>query len=157
MDNIQDRMKWYNDTFNQEECVVEKFDFVDLYQKILERFENKDIDFFLSQLKKECKCEDLTNCDCDTEDSFGVISKNIEVHSNCKTTLDINTNSKIKHQCRLFYLTKEDEEFPLIDIYKHHIIIHMNNKKIKFSNEDRVKVKGNKLHASFNYMSFDFL
>lgn len=155
--DIQNRMKWYNDTFKPEDCVQEKFDFSDLYEKILEIFDNKSNDFFMSFLKKECKCKDLKECECDSEEYEEVTRKIIDLHSNCKVSLDIEIRTKIKSQCRIFYLTKEDEEFPLFDIYKKYIIIYMGDKKIKFTNEDKLKRVGNTLHVRFDYMSFNFL
>ena len=89
-----------------------------LYQKILERFEDKSNDFFMSFLKKECKCKDLTECECDSEESEGILAKEMNIHSNCKASLDISIRTKVKSQCRIFYLTKEDEEIPMFDIYK---------------------------------------
>ena len=157
MIDIQNRMEWYSDTFKPENSVLEKFDFIDLYQKILQSFENKSNDFFMSFLKKECKCEDLKECECDSEESEDILTKEMDVHSNCKSSLDISIRTKIKSQCRIFYLTKEDEEIPIFDIYKKHIIIYMDDKKIKFKNENKLKIMNNNLHVRFDYMSFNIL
>ena len=157
MTNIQDRMKWYNDTFKPEECVQEKFDFTDLYRNILERFENKSNDFFMSFLKKECKCKDLEECECDSEEYERITNKQMNIHSNCKASFEFEIEKKIKSQFRVFYLTQEDEEIPLLDIYKKHIIIYMDDKKIKFTNEDKLKIRKNNSYVKFDYMSFNHL
>jgi len=157
MTDIQDRMKWYNKAFNTDNCILERFDFTELYLKILKSLEEETNDFFMSFLKKECKCDNLMKCDCDSEDYIDISNQIIDIHSNCKASLDINTSSKMKSQCRIFYLTKEDEEIRLFDIYKKHIIIYMDNKKIKFTSENKMKIKNNNLHIRFDYMSFSFL
>jgi len=153
MDDIQKRMEWYSSTYDIEKCKQETFNFQDLYIKLLEQIENKNNDFFISYLKKECKCKSLDNCNCDTEESFDVSSVKIDLHSNCKSSININIKKKIKSNCRLFFLTKEDKEFRFIDIYKKYIVIYNGDKQIKFTNEN-LHFYDSTLYIRYDYMSF---
>lgn len=148
---IEKRMQWYMKVYHVKKLEINDFSYEKLYEKMLNKI--KKYEFFVSKLKKKCKCEKNDICDCDTE-NYDKIKLSIIIHSNCNTSFEIKMNNKIGKNIRIFYLTEEDEEIKFCDIYKNDILIFEEDKKIKYKLDKNV-ISNSAINLYFNYMNFE--
>lgn len=156
MNDIQNRLEYYADTYDIEKCKKENFDYLELYSDLLKYIENSDNDFFISKLKKICDCENITECDCDSDNSLE-IDVVTDIHSNCKASLGLTIKEdKIinKKDIRMFYLSKDDEENIIFDINKKSISFFKKNKKYITFDIDKMTIMNNTISIFFDYMTF---
>ena len=153
-EDIQKRMEWYNKTFLNKEITLYNIDYPTIYKNILKLYEDKSNKFYISNLTQECKCSNLSECECDSELYINLINKSIEINSNCSSLMNFITEKNLKTKTfRIFYITKDDNEFPLFDIYKKHMNIYVHKKRINFFIKDMKKYNKKNIIINIDYTS----
>jgi hypothetical protein len=156
INEFEERMKVYTDTFNVSDAKSETFNFSTLFCNITALLESKDLIFCMSKLLNKCECGILDECNCDSENYIEVNSIKFNMYSNCLSSLSIECPSKIiKNDYCLFYIDSEYNEHKFMYIYKDTIVISYLLDRVVFDISD-FNIREKNITIIFNYMSFCF-
>lgn len=103
--------------------------------------------------KNECTCVQKNECICDDDNYEAILSASIEVMSNCKTLLCITLYNepkllRTKKTWRIFSLTEEDEEIPILDLKQGELSV-INGPTYSMTNRRK---RDRSITVSFNYL-----
>lgn len=154
----------YMDLYHNEESHDQTIEFnpVEYLEKINRIFEEQTL--YMCFRKKLCKCNDPSECDCDSDFYFQVSSIKFNVCLNCQAQIQIEFSLSLKLNfkhwpvLRFFKFDKSDEETPFLDIDTAKKTIRcFNSPGVCFEFTDKFCVNEKSCELQFDYMNFELL
>ena len=144
--------------------------------KILSTFADKlkGKELFICHRRRTCRCKSSNKCDCDSDYEISLSNVKLEIHSNCRCSLEFFTHPKINKKIfpesiRVFSLApidaKSDLEHPLLDICPENTKdnareeisygkVVLFDEKIFFELNELPHISDHSVLINFDYMSF---